>query len=237
MKIALVDDDPNVRQQLKTWMKDLTGDAALIQTYSSGEAFLSKWSAGTFDLILLDIFMTGMTGMDVARQIRETDPNVRIVFGTSSNEFAAESYEVDACYYLQKPFREDGLRKMFSRLNLEELERLRTVELPDGQTVRLRSVLYADVASHRVTIHCKDCPDLILRIPFSSVETFFSAYPYFCSPCKGIIINFYEVAAQTGDTFTLTDGSIIPISRRKSREVLEAYSEIRFEQLRKGGIR
>ena len=125
---------------------------------------------------------------------------------------------------------------MFSRLNLEELELMRTAELPDGQSVRLRSVLYADVASHRVTIHCKDCPDLLLRLSFSAVETFFSAYPYFYSPCKGIIINFYEVTAQTGDTFTMSDGTIIPISRRKSREVLEAYSAIRFEQLRKGGI-
>lgn len=236
MRIALVDDDPTVRQQMETWMRELTGNAAHIRTYSSGESFLSDWSAGAFDLIVLDIFMIGLTGMDVAHRIRETDPNVRLVFGTSSNEFAAESYEVDACYYLKKPFQEESVRRMFSRLNLEELELMRTAELPDGQSVRLRSVLYADVASHRVTIHCKDCPDLLLRLSFSAVETFFSTYPYFYSPCKGVIINFYEVTAQTGDTFTMSDGTIIPISRRKSREVLEAYSAIRFEQLRKGGI-
>ena len=66
MRIALVDDDPTVRQQMETWIRELTGNAAHIRTYSSGESFLSDWSAGTFDLIVLDIFMTGLTGMDVA---------------------------------------------------------------------------------------------------------------------------------------------------------------------------
>ena len=50
-----------------------------------------------------------------------------------------------------------------------------------------------------------------------------------------MIVNFYEVAAQNADTFTMSDGSRIPISRRKAKEVTEAYSSFLFEQLRKGG--
>lgn len=46
--------------------------------------------------------MDKLTGVDVARKIRERDSNVKIVFSTTSNEFASESYEVNACYYLRK---------------------------------------------------------------------------------------------------------------------------------------
>ncbi len=61
--------------------------------------------------------------------------------------------------------------------------------------------------------------------------------PVFFCPSKGIIVNFYEVETQTGDTFRMCDGSILPISRRRAKEVAEAYSSFLFEQLRKGGDR
>ena len=62
-------------------------------------------------------------------------------------------------------------------------------------------------------------------------------YPYFFIPSKGLIINFHEVDAQNADTFTMSNGSLIPISRRKAKEVTDAYSSFLFEQLRKGGKR
>ena len=67
------------------------------------------------------------------------------------------------------------------------------------------------------------------------MEALLCAYPYFFSPSKGIVVNFYEVAAQKGDTFQMSDGSVLPISRRRAREVLDAYSSFLFQRLRKGG--
>lgn len=74
--------------------------------------------------------MDKLTGVDVARKIRERDSNVKIVFSTTSNEFASESYEVNACYYLRKPFGRDKVKVMLDRLNLTEIEKMRTVKLP-----------------------------------------------------------------------------------------------------------
>ena len=79
----------------------------MISAFPSGEAFLASYRPGLFDLIILDIFMKEITGMDTARKIRESDQTVRIVFSTSSNDFASESYEVNACYYLKKPYGTD----------------------------------------------------------------------------------------------------------------------------------
>ena len=236
MQVAFVDDDPNELNILRTYMSSLTDSATTsIDEFSNGDDFLSHWTAGLYDLVVLDIFMENLTGVDVAREIRKTDSNVRIVFCTTSNEFASESYEVNACYYLHKPFGEENVKNMLDRLNLTELELSRSISLPDGQSVILRDIIYADYTSHRMTFHCKKCGEIVSRLSFAEIEPKLCAYPYFYSPSRGVIINFYEVSTQKDDTFVMSDGSYLPISRRKAKDVINAYSSFRFQLLRKGG--
>ena len=235
MRIAIVDDDIRMYECLQTYFGELLGSSAELTYFKSGEDFLRVWQPNAFELIVLDIFMDKLTGMDVAREIRKTDSDVRIAFGTTSNEFASESYEVNACYYLHKPFGYDRVKAMIDRIDLAEIEKSRTVQLPDGTNVVLRDIIYADCASHCVTLHAKQNRNTVMRTNFSEIESLLCAYPYFFSPCKGLIVNFYEVSAQNRDTFTMSDGSIVPISRRKAKEVTDAYSSFLFELLRKGG--
>ncbi len=235
MKIAIVDDDIQIYERLQTYLEELLGFSAEFCYFPSGEAFLAAWEPERFELIILDIFMGKLTGMDVAKEIRKRDGDVRIVFATTSNEFASESYDVNACYYLHKPFGKERVKAMLDRMDLAKLEKMRAVQLPDGSSVVLRNILYADCASHCITLHCKQHQNIILRMNFSEIEALLCAYPYFFSPSKGIIVNFFEVAVQQSDTFQMSDGTPIPISRRKAKEVLNAYSSFLFEQLRKGG--
>jgi len=98
MRVAFIDDDPNELKILHPYFNDLTDPSTIsIDDFSSEEEFLSRFTAGLYDLVILDIFMGDLTGVDVARKIRETDHNVRLVFCTTSNDFASESYEVAAC--------------------------------------------------------------------------------------------------------------------------------------------
>lgn len=233
MKIAVVDDEIQLYRSLRSYLEELLGDFAEITYFSSGESFLAARQTEAFDLIILDIFMDGITGMEVAREVRKTDSDVKIAFSTTSNEFASESYEVNACYYLHKPFGAEQVKAMIDRLNLTEIELQRTVKLPDGTSAVLRDILYADCASHLITLHGKR-KDIVLRSNFSEIEPLLCAYPYFISPTKGVIITFYEVAKQTHDSFIMSNGTHIPISRRKANEVLEAYSSFLFAKLRKG---
>ena len=235
MKIAIVEDDMQMYERLQTYLYELLGSSAECVYFPSGEFFLQDWHPGTFELIILDIFMDRLTGMDVAKEIRKTDQEVRLVFSTTSNEFASESYDVNACYYLRKPFGKDRVKIMLDRINLVQLEKMRTVQLPDGTSIILRDIIYVDYAAHCTILHCKSGRSIGVRASFSEVESLLSDYPYFSSPSKGLIVNFYEVSAQNADTFTMSDGSLIPISRRKAKDVKNAYSSFLFEQLRKGG--
>ena len=140
MHIALIDDDPAQAATLRTHLeKELigVGDVAhRITDFPSGEDFLATFEKEKFDLILLDIYMGGMNGAEAAYEIRKRDADVLLVFCTSSNEFASESFEVGARYYLRKPVTAEGIATMLHRLNLDDVEMNRAVTLPDGRPVR-----------------------------------------------------------------------------------------------------
>jgi hypothetical protein len=58
-------------------------------------------------------------------------------------------------------------------------------------------------------------------------------YPYFCCCAKGILLNFHEVSAQNGAMFTMSNGSAVAVSRRREKEVQEAYAAFLFQRMRK----
>lgn len=237
MRIALVDDEiiqlQNLRRLLaEELQKTLCHTPHQIDTYRNGQTFLDHWKAGRYDVVILDIFMGGITGVDVAKEIRRTDPNVKLVFCSHSNEFAAESYQVNAQYYLVKPATPGSISNMLQRLNLELIQMEQTVTLPDGQTLVLRQTLYTEYYNHVVTIYLKNGQTLRIRINHSQLEEILCPFGYIHCPSKGILVNFHEVTNITDDSLTISNGMLLPISRRKSKDIQAAYAKFRFQQLR-----
>ena len=239
MRVALVDDD----QTHLTALYDLVdnelssiGDSAhKITSFHNGEEFLAKWECGLYDLIILDIYMGAMTGIELAYKIRETDPQVLLAFCTTSNEFASESFEVGARHYLRKPITADGIHRMFGRLNLEEVEKNRITTLPDGYTVKLRNILYTDYSNHAVTVHIKREKPHRFRTSHTEVENHLMPHGYFYAPCKGIIVNFYEVKSYNEEdgSFLMSNGEVIPVVRRKQKDAKETYTNFIFQKMSK----
>lgn len=237
MKIALVDDEitqlQHVRELLAAELNTLIRHTPhQIDGYRNGQTFLDHWHPGRYDVIILDIFMGGITGVDVAKEIRRTDPDVKLVFCSRSNEFAAESYQVNAQYYLVKPATPGSIANMLKRLNLELIQMGQTVTLPDGHSLLLRQILYTEYYNHVVTFYLKNSETYRLRANHAQVEELLSDCGYICSPSKGILVNFHEVANSKDDSFTMSDGTVLPISRRKSKDIQSAYTKFRFQQMR-----
>lgn len=237
MQIAIVDDDSeqlNLTKKLLSEELTSIGDTShRISTYTSSEAFLAQWQPGSLDLIVLDIFMGEMSGICAARKIRETDEEVRIAFCTSSNEFAAESYEVNAHYYLKKPISGADMARMCRKLNLEIMESAKSVRLPDGHLMILRNILYTDYTNHIVNFTLKNREEYRLRISQSELENLLLPFGYFFSPIKGVVVNFYEVADITKEAFVMSNGTLQPITRRKFKDAQEAYKLFRFRRMQK----
>ena len=185
MRIALVDDTAEELEILSDIINNELPHATLF-TFPSGEDFLSAWNDNSYDLILLDIYMDEITGVDVARKVRETDEDVRLVFCTTSNEFASESYEVGANYYLQKPVSTTSFQRMLKMIRLEDYEENRFITLPDGQRIVLRNITYTEYYNHSIIIHSKKRADLQTRMSQTEWETLLSEYDFLCSCSKGI---------------------------------------------------
>ena len=119
MHIAVCDDDQNELSRVSSLLEDYRrerGGYLTYETFHSATELLETMRSRRYDLLLLDIFMPGVTGMEAAGEIRLTDGELPIVFLTSSREFAVESYRVNAVDYLLKPARQDTIFSLLDRL-------------------------------------------------------------------------------------------------------------------------
>ncbi len=235
MRIALVDDEAYQLQILKdamlAAMEELKLEVTSMDTFTSADAFLADFEKGKYDIIVLDIFMGEITGIEVARRIRKSDAEVSLAFCTSSNEFASETYEVEAKYYLNKPISSEKVYTMLSRFHLTSIERERSVKLPDGFRVPLFQILYTEYNNHRVTFHIKDIPPRSFYMAQGDAEALLLPYKGFCVINKGCIINFAQVKSMGSGAFCMQNGENIPIARRRLKEIEAAYTRYIFERM------
>ncbi len=237
MRIAIVDDQPICREELQTSLQsalDSLGIASYkIDAFSSSKEFISSWHSGGYDVVFLDIYMDEENGISLARRIRQTDEDVVLIFCTSGNEFAAESYEVRASYYLTKPVSTEKLTVMFQRINLLSLERDRSVCLPDGFRCLLRQIIYTEYLNHTIIFHLGGGKPHTVYMNQYDAEALLLTDERFRSVNKGCIVNFAMVKRMDGSVLTMQNGDKIPISRRRYKEISEAYTKYRFDKLSK----
>ncbi len=235
MKIALVDDEPILLNMLKdaltASLAELSIETDCVDTYNCGEDFLASFEVGKYDIIILDIYMAEMTGIDVARKIRECDTEVSLAFCTSSNEYAYETYEVEAKYYLNKPVSQEKVAAMLKRFHLADIERNRAVKMPDGSRVPLRLIIYTEYNNHYVTFFFKDIPPKSFYMTQGDAEALLLSNKGFYVINKGCIVNFAQVKAIESGAFVMQNGENVPIARRRYKELEAAYTKYLFDKL------
>ncbi|MBM4181241.1 MAG: response regulator transcription factor [Betaproteobacteria bacterium] len=118
LRVILVDDEPLARARLASLLDDLAGEipAEVVAEASSGEAALDKAATTPADVVLLDIQMPGMNGLDTARRIAALPHAPAIIFVTAYDEHALRAFELRAVDYLLKPVRLARLREALSRV-------------------------------------------------------------------------------------------------------------------------
>ena len=159
-----------------------------IDGYTSGEALLKQFSAGKYDLIFLDIYMGGMSGVEAAKRIRAIDKNVMLVFVTTSNEFASESYAVKANFYLLKPIRPNSVRQLAETL-AQQMQNIRSVAvLPDGTVIPLSSLVYTSCSGHYVNVYLVGSEPLKIRTTHKIMDEALSKYDGIISCNKGVLL-------------------------------------------------
>lgn len=190
-----------------------TGVQAETERFPSAEAFLFRYGERRdFDVLLLDIEMTGMDGVALARIIRQDNDDIQIVFVTGYTDYIAEGYEVSALHYLTKPVNEEKLFQVLTRAvgRLARNEPHLTLELP-GETVRvpLGRIRWLEVMHNYVTVHADQ--DYAVKRPLSELEKELDGR--FFRAGRSYVLNLSYIRRVARAEAELTSGERLPLPR------------------------
>ena len=199
-----------------------TGAEVELEVFPSAEAFLFRYQEKKdFDVLLLDIEMTGMDGVELAKTVRRDNEAVQIVFITGYSDYIAQGYEVSALHYLMKPVNEEKFDQVLTRAvsRLARNEPFLTLELP-GETVRvpLPEIRYLDVQQNYVTVHAGR--DYTLKRPLAEFEAALDRR--FFRAGRSCIVNLTCIRRVTRAEAELTTGERIPLPRGQYEKLNQA---------------
>ena len=228
MRIAICDDNPDflqhAKQLLDSWV--CPSGTHLTEVFSDGDALISAHGKSPFDIILLDVVMPLLSGMEAAREIRQTDKTVKLVFLTSSPEFAVESYTVKASNYLLKPVSPDALYECLEEISqqIQEHERCVTIKGTNAvHRVQIRRIEYIEAQNKHILFSLSDGSAIVSGEPLYVFERQLLLADGFFKCNRSYIVNIHQIDTYTAKEIKMRSGCRIPISRNCQREFEAAY--------------
>ncbi len=222
-KIAVVDDCAADREYLialvQNWAEKIS-HTAITTTFPSAEAFLFEYEEDrNFDILLLDIEMQNINGVELAKIIRQDNDNVQLVFITGFPDFIAEGYEVSALHYLMKPVSSEKLHSILDKAaaNLAKSEKRLCVTY-DRQTdfVPLSQIMYIEAQKQYILIHTA-AETYRMKCSLADTESQLDEYFFKCQ--RSFLVNLRHVTRIKNDCVVLKTGAEVPISRGMAEKI------------------
>lgn len=226
-RIAVCDDEPSQLESISSLVADWSlscGQPCQIRQFPSAQAFLFAYEENSaFDILLLDVEMEGMSGIQLARQLRAARSRAEIVFITSHFEFIGEGYEVDALHYLVKPVSRDKLFSVLSRAAWRlSVEPPHIIISCDGETVKLyeADILYVESFLHYISIHTVS-REYRIKEGISSFaaklgDDFYRVH-------RSYLVSLKHITRISRTSVRLEDGTELPVARGKYDDINLAF--------------
>ena len=227
LKIAICDDETLQLKLLEkyciSWLSKNKLQYAL-KTYTSSEAFLFDYEdSADYDILLLDIQMKELSGIDLAKRLRAFGDDSAIIFITGIKDFVFEGYHVQAVDYVLKPVDNERIEAVLDRAYTALLKKEPNIIVQtDGDLVRLneRDIQYIESVGHNTLFYTAG-ETYTVKKGISLIENELTQ-KYFYKCHRSYIINILHI-----DSISKTDvkvnGSIIPIARGKWENLNKAF--------------
>lgn len=240
MKIAICDDNKQELLQLSKFVDEFlscnfASDKIEVNSFESSLELIKQLEDGNFfDVFLLDIIMPGITGMELAADIRSKDQVGKIIFLTSSPEFAVESYSVGAFNYLLKPIQKDEFFSVLEKAINDIYSGMKKYILVKTQIgmfkIFIHELIYVDVIGRTTFFHQTNEIVIESISTLSKIEAILLTYKRFIKPHRSYIVNLDYIKNLSPDGFMMTNNQLIPISRNVFKEVKQAYINYSFQE-------
>jgi len=224
--IALITDYINMQSDKNTIKYTAFQNALdLIAAMESGQKY---------DLVLLDILMPFMTGMDAAKEIRDFNHDVKIIFFTSSTEFAVESYSVGAYYYALKPIWKEKLFILLDKVISEMETQIDTSFLIKSKTgltrIYINRLEFAEVNGRTILYHLTDGSVIEAAGSMTELEKLLSDDVCFVKPHRSYIINLKHIDTLFQREIKMQSLAFVPMAKANYHTIKSAYIKFSFTE-------
>ena len=223
LSIAVCDDNETDIQYITGMVNDWAMQGRIpvsVRTFSSAESFLFHYSENNdYDILLLDVEMGKLNGIDLAKQIRAGNSSVQIVFITGYPDFIAEGYEVSALHYLMKPVKPEKLAEVLDRaVSLSRKERPYLLVSSEHETIRtfFDDIYYAESQGHYMLIHTAQTQYRVRMTVSGLLEKLDEGF-YRCS--RSFIVNLRHIHRITKNEVFLENQVSLPLGRGQYDEI------------------
>lgn len=236
--IALCDDEEaeldKVEGLLVEYEREKANQKYRIDRFKSAEVLLAviAESQQTPDILLLDIFMSGKTGLKAAEELRKRGVKSPFIFLTTSSEYALEAYEVDALQYIVKPVEKE---KFFHAMDIafkslqKKREEFMIVRVAGGsRQINPNSIVYCETQKNYQVLHLKNV-DLKVRMTGGELYGILERFPQFCRCGSSFILNLQHIVAVDREEISMDNGSRIYMPRNRAAEFRKIYFSYYFE--------
>ncbi len=220
IRILICDDVQGEMDELKLLIGDYySSNDVTIACYPSGRSALQAFTKGPApDIMFLDILMPYMKGTVLARRLRDAGYAGYLVFLTSSNSFAAESYGVDAHSYLLKPPSAETVGAVLRSIEADREKRDRAViriKSKKGISILpVRELSHIEIWKHHLIFHKADGESVEVYASCRDYEAQINADPRLMRCHHSFFVNAEQVVSVTGDDILMRSGKQVPISKK-----------------------
>jgi len=193
-----------------------------LHTFNSGHAVLEYFANGkTIDIAILDIIMPKLTGIDAAKRLRENGFKGYIIFLTSANDFASESYAVRAFSYILKPVEKEKLFSLMQKIEAafiqsrnDDTAAILVQTKQYNKNILFRELVFVEVMGRKLYIHLAENEIISINKALREFAPALLVDERFAYCHNSIIVNMDFVETIKNNATVLKTGQSIPISRR-----------------------
>lgn len=237
MNIAVCDDNQSDSGKLKAYIESALAErriACAVFIFGSGEAMLAGMGNNSFPICFLDIYMKGISGVELAHKLREAGEATAIVFTTTSKEHMADGFSVGAVHYLVKPFTQEAVGVALDRSLRYIGENERYVELNTGRQSRriiLGGIRYVESLNQYSVLYLEN-EELRMRMSLDEMQAALDD-PRFLRCHRSFIVNLDHAVRMEKDDFVLQDGTLVSIRRENRAELRRLFEDYVFDKTRR----